>query len=185
MAGTDGKRWEKVGDEWVLVPEGQCVAVAEATRTCITCKEAKPIDAYYRHVRGPGGRQSKCMACHRAYQVEYRQISKQEADGIRTCTACRKEKPLNEYRIDCHGRGGRAARCGDCCRNSYASIRAAKRAEAVTGKQGGWQFSTDELLHQAAAAFRRWSECEDLEERDGAREAAIYRARQLLAAVGG
>ena len=99
-----------------------------------------------------------------------------EADSRRECRTCGVVKPLEEYHLDPKGRDGRQLRCAACATESRKGYEKTRRERAMLAKKGNWEQSPDELLHQAAAAFRRWSECEDHEERAGAREAAIYRA---------
>lgn len=106
-----------------------------------------------------------------------------EADGRRECKTCGVVKPLTEFHLDPKGRLGRELRCGVCATQARKGYDRTRKERVYQAKRGNWAQSSDELLHQAAAAFRRWSECEDAEERAGARDAAIYRARQLLAAV--
>ncbi len=118
-------------------------------------------------------------------------------DGIETrvCITCRQEKALAEcYYNHSRGPGGRSSKCKACTmayQREYKRRRASRAmgvppvAQCVSAHQGGTELSIDEALLRTAAACQRWAEADDQEEREAAREAAVYRARQLVEVVGG
>jgi hypothetical protein len=102
----------------------------------------------------------------------------------RECRRCGKSKPLDVFVINRTCVGGRERICKGCASVRTREIRDARKAElVVSAVQGGYEICSAKALHQLAAACLRWSECEDGAEREGAADAAIYRARQLLIAV--
>ena len=121
-------------------------------------------------------------------------------DGIETrmCITCRQEKALADcFYNHARGPGGRSSKC-KACTNAYQreyhrrTRRSRARfaadppvAQCVSAHQGGTELSIDEALLRTAAACQRWAEADDQEEREAAREAAVYRARQLVEVVGG
>lgn len=57
-------------------------------RTCYQCHEEKPLDAFYKHPAGAGGRMTKCADCHRENVKRRRRVSEtaREYDRKRTKT---------------------------------------------------------------------------------------------------
>lgn len=120
-------------------------------------------------------------------------------DGTETrvCITCRQRKALADcYYHHARGPGGRSSKCKACTmsyQREYKRRRASRArfaaappvAQCVSAHQGGTELSIDEALLRTAAACQRWAEADDQEEREAAREAAVYRARQLVEAVGG
>jgi len=102
----------------------------------------------------------------------------------RECRRCGKVKDLHLFVLNRTCIGGRERICKACASCRTREIRDARKAAlVVTAVQGGYEICSAKALHQLAAACLRWSECEDEAEREGAADAAIYRARQLLIAV--
>ena len=104
-------------------------------------------------------------------------------DGRRQCGTCGVVKSLELFRV-CRGRPGRH------CRTCYTAKQLARHHKSqetklVTSVMGGYAITSTDAMHQLAAACLRWSEEEDAEDRRGAADAVIYRARQLLAAAEG
>ena len=105
-------------------------------------------------------------------------------DDRRECRRCGKSKPLDLFVFNRTSASGREHTCKACAVVRTREIREARKAAmVVTAVQGGYDICSAKALHQLAAACLRWSECEEGAEREGAADAAIYRARQLLIAV--
>ena len=102
-------------------------------------------------------------------------------DGRRQCGTCGVVKSLELFRV-CRGRHGRHCRTCDTARQ-LARYHKSQETKLVTSVMGGYAITSTDAMHQLAAACLRWSEEEDAEDRRGAADAVIYRARQLLAAV--
>jgi hypothetical protein len=102
----------------------------------------------------------------------------------RECRRCGKSKPLDLFVFNRSSTAGREHTCKACAVIRTREVREARKAAmVVSAVQGGYDICSAKALHQLAAACLRWSECEDEAEREGAADAAIYRARQLLIAV--
>jgi hypothetical protein len=102
-------------------------------------------------------------------------------DGRRQCGTCGVVKSLELFRF-CRGRHGRH------CRTCYTAKQLARyhksqETKLVTSVMGGCAITSADAMRQLAAACLRWSEEDDAEDRRGAADAVIYRARQMLAAV--
>jgi hypothetical protein len=102
-------------------------------------------------------------------------------DGRRQCGTCGVVKTLDLFR--CHR--GRHSRVCRLCEGAKQLERYHKSNETklVTSVMGGYAITAHDAMHHLAAACLRWSEEKDAEDRSGAADAVIYRARQLLAAV--
>jgi len=102
-------------------------------------------------------------------------------DGRKRCGTCGVVKTLDLFR--CHR--GRPSRVCRACEGAKQLERYHKSNETklVTSVGGGYAITTPDAMHHLAAACLRWSEEDDAEDRQGAADAVIYRARQLLAAV--
>ena len=104
-------------------------------------------------------------------------------DGCRKCGTCGVVKSLELFRV-CRGRHGR--HCRACCTAKQLSrYHKSQETKLVTSVMGGYAITLPDAMHQLAAACLRWSAEYSAEDRPGAAEAVIYRARQLLAAVEG
>jgi hypothetical protein len=104
-------------------------------------------------------------------------------DGRKHCGTCGVVKTLDLFR--CHR--GRPSRVCRACEGAKQLERYHKSNETklVTSVMGGYAITAHDAMHHLAAACLRWSEEKDAEDRSGAADAVIYRARQLLAAVEG
>ena len=104
-------------------------------------------------------------------------------DGRRQCGTCGVVKSLELFRV-CRGRPG--GHCQTCyTAKQLARYHKSQETKLVTSVMGGYAITSTDAMHQLAAACLRWSKEEDAEDRRGAADAVIYRARQLLAAVEG
>ena len=102
-------------------------------------------------------------------------------DGRRQCGTCGVVKSLELFR--CHrGRHRRHCRACDSAKE-LKRYHQSNETKLVTSVMGGYAITSADAMHQLAAACLRWSDEEDAEDRRGAADAVIYRARQLLAAV--
>lgn len=108
-----------------------------------------------------------------------------EADGRRECRACGVVKSLELFRVNSGCRGGRSRTCGACMTAADRRREAKRKAAVVLATPERMPVDVDAMLHQLHAACVRWHGCEDQEERGGARDAAVYRARQLMVILGG
>ena len=113
------------------------------------------------------------------------------------CIRCKVIQPQGRYAINRRRRDGRNAVCKKCMATASQERETALRSmpvdERVTIRgftslsNGDITIETiaarrDEHIILLGAACQRWRESEDHEERDAARDALVYRARQLLEA---
>ena len=113
------------------------------------------------------------------------------------CIRCKVIQPQGRYAINRRRRDGRNVVCKTCTAAASAAreadIRSVPPDERVTIRgfpvfsNGDITIETiiarrDEHIILLGAACQRWRESEDHEERDAARDALVYRARQLLEA---
>lgn len=45
--------------------------MAESVKTCSTCHESKPLNAFHRNDDAPDGRKSRCKECRAVYSARY------------------------------------------------------------------------------------------------------------------
>jgi hypothetical protein len=115
----------------------------------------------------------------------------------KVCITCEVEKPPGSFYADHRMRDGRLNRCKACCvaasQQSRDDRRAARVAVPMRDRQIGINGDMcedtlttrrDQYIILLAAACDRYRQAEDHEDRDGAREALIFRCRQLLEAEG-
>jgi hypothetical protein len=111
----------------------------------------------------------------------------------KVCIECRKTKPPGAFHVRSGHLEGRMDTCRDC-------MTARRRAAVKEGKpsilrdqsansRGELHDETfaarrDQYIILVAAAADRWRRADDQEEQDGAREALLFRCRQLLEAEG-
>ena len=112
------------------------------------------------------------------------------------CTECGKLKGPGGFHLRSGGISGRMDTCRDC-------MTARRRAAAKKGKAARtsilrhlsacsrgeihdetYEARRDQYIVLVGAAADRWRKAEDQEDRDGAREALLFRCRQLLEAEG-
>ena len=104
-------------------------------------------------------------------------------DRRRQCGTCGVVKSLELFRV-CRGWHGRHCRACDTAKQ-LSRYHKSQETKLVTSVMGGYAITIPDAMHQLAAACLRWSAEYSDEDRPGAAEAVIYRARQLLAAVEG
>lgn len=111
----------------------------------------------------------------------------------KVCIECRKTKPPGGFHVRSGHLEGRMDTCRDC-------MTARRRAAVKEGKpsilrdqsansRGELHDETfaarrDQYIALVAAAADRWRKADDQADRDGAKEALIFRCRQLLEAEG-
>ena len=129
------------------------------TKTCTKCGLTKPIDDFYCNYR-TGRRKASCAACCRTYGRAYFRTVHQLAKGggmeRLDVAAIVNDSILN---------GRQRGRGGDISIEANESQR-------------------DDAIAALFAASRRWVQAEDREDRAGARDAVVFRARQLIEAQG-
>ena len=127
-------------------------------------------------------------------------------DETKTCTKCGQTKSIEDFYCN-YRTGKRKAACAACCRTyGKAYFRAVHQmargtapemlsvATLLSGRQvtrGGGDITRqtneihrDDAIAALFAASRRWAESADPEDRAGARDAVVFRARQLVEAQG-
>ena len=90
-----------------------------STRTCRLCKTVKPLSEY--HKNGTGGYRAQCKVCINSGAAKKVSKPRPEHDldnGLKTCSFCREEKPLDQFRPHPKGTAGVAANCRPC-ENEY------------------------------------------------------------------
>lgn len=112
------------------------------------------------------------------------------------CPECGKTKGPGAFHLRSGGIGGRMDTCRDCM---TARRRAAEKADKPRGTSilrdqsvnsrgelhdETYEARRDQYCVLVGAAADRWRKADDQEDRDGAREALLFRCRQLLEAEG-
>ena len=113
----------------------------------------------------------------------------------KVCIVCEVEKPPGAFYADHRMRDGRLNRCKDCCvaasqqrrddRRAYrVAVPMRDRQIGINGEMSEDTLATrrDEYIVSLGCAVDRWRDEEDVQERDSAREAVLFRCRQLLEA---
>lgn len=168
------------------------------TKVCTLCRSEKPLGEFNRRARGVDGHASRCRACTRAYMAEWTERQRRratgvasrpvvEADGRRECLTCGVVKSLELFHVDRLSLGGRSRHCAACAVQKQTRRRAERR-EALESRTlaAGIDTAVDSSVLKLLAACERFRAAEDdFQERDAARDAVVFRARQLLEAVGG
>jgi len=118
---------------------------------------------------------------HQAVAVAEAPAERLPLDGRRQCGTCGVVKTLDLFRCR---RGGNRTVCRACeAAKQLERYHKSNETKLVTSVMGGYAITAHDALHHLAAACSRWAEEDDAEDRQGAADAVIYRARQLLAAV--
>jgi len=114
----------------------------------------------------------------------------------KACGQCGTIKPAGAYYVAKGMRDGRMSVCRECMVEKQRVYREREKSgeksmlrQPATCSRGEIEEETfetrrDQYIILLAAAARRWCAGEDKEERDGAREALLFRCRQLLEAEG-
>ena len=104
-------------------------------------------------------------------------------DGRKHCGTCGVIKTLDLFRVS---KGGRSRHCRACdSAKGLQRYHKSNETKLVTSVMGGYAITAHDAMHHLAAACLRWAEEDGAEDLQGAADAVIYRARQLLAAVEG
>ena len=111
------------------------------------------------------------------------------------CTGCGEVKALDDFYAAERMRDGRQSRCKVCANVYQATVRQQRKLKSLlrdrqsggnsrTGEIGEESLATrrDQYIVMLAAAIDRWRDEEDVQDRDSAREAVLFRCRQLLEA---
>jgi len=117
------------------------------------------------------------------------------AEQPKACLGCKATKPPGAFAARTGIVGGRMDVCRECLKERRDSHRTDKNLgksilrDAKTNSRGDFCDETysarrDQYIILLAAACDRYRQAEDAEDRDGAREALIFRCRQLLEAEG-
>jgi len=113
----------------------------------------------------------------------------------KACRQCQQMKPPGAFYVRSGHTTGRMDTCRTCMKDRRESHRTDKSLgksilrDAKTNSRGDFCDETyatrrDQYIILLAAACDRYRQAEDAEDRDGAREALIFRCRQLLEAEG-
>ena len=114
----------------------------------------------------------------------------------KACGECGTIKPAEAFYVARGMRDGRMKKCRDCANEAQRVYREREKIAAKTllrgvsiGSRGELHDETivvrrNEYIGLLAAAADRWRKADDQEEQDGAREALLFRCRQLLEAEG-
>ena len=108
------------------------------------------------------------------------------------CTFCQGVKPLDDFYCAERMRDGRQSRCKVCANVYQAAVRQQRKEKSLlrdrqsggNGEIGEESLATrrDQYIVMLAAAMDRWRDEEDVQDRDSARDAVLFRCRQLLEA---
>lgn len=108
------------------------------------------------------------------------------------CTVCGEVKPLDDFYCAERMRDGRQSRCKACANVYQAGVREERKKQTLLRSRqagihddiGDESLATrrDQYIVMLAAAIDRWRDEEDVQDRDSAREAVLFRCRQLLEA---
>jgi hypothetical protein len=116
-------------------------------------------------------------------------------EQAKACLGCKATKPPGAFEVRTGGLGGRMDVCRACMAERRSAHKAAKSArtsilrDAKTNSRGEFHDETyaarrDQYIILLAAACDRYRKADDQEDRDGAREALLFRCRQLIEAEG-
>ena len=169
----------------------------DETKVCTKCGERKPIDGFSMRAAASDGRNSHCRQCthadHQKWLVKQRQLAITPGT-TKVCTVCKERKSFDAFYLNkskckrCYldhqrkiAEAWRTAQCAD------AQPRPVRQADTLPVR--GTTIETlcmhrDSCIASVLAAARWWSEATDHEDRDLARQAAVFRARQLVEAQG-
>jgi hypothetical protein len=112
----------------------------------------------------------------------------------KACAGCGTIKPAGAYYVARGMRDGRMSVCRECMVEKQRLYREREKSgeksiirQSTTCSRGVIEEETfearrDQYIILLAAAANRWCAAEDTEEQDGAKEALIFRCRQLLEA---
>lgn len=84
--------------------------------SCTSCQRSLPEELFSPDPRVPRGRQSHCRDCRsrRARDARSSEHAPTVKEGVRTCSACGKERPLEDFHLDAGAATGHRARCKAC-----------------------------------------------------------------------
>lgn len=114
----------------------------------------------------------------------------------KTCGDCGTIKPAGAFYVAKGMRDGRMSVCRECMVAKQRAYREREKSgeksllrQSTTCSRGVIEEETfdarrDQYIVVLAAAANRWCAAEDTEDQDGAREALLFRCRQLLEAEG-
>ena len=114
----------------------------------------------------------------------------------KACGQCGTMKPAGAYYVAKGMRDGRMSVCRQCMQEKQRLYREREKSgeksiirQSTTCSRGVIEEETfearrDQYIVLLAAAANRWCAAEDTEDQDGAKEALIFRCRQLLEAEG-
>ena len=114
----------------------------------------------------------------------------------KACGDCGTIKPAGAFYVARGMRDGRMSVCRECMVAKQRAYREREKSgeksllrQPTTCSRGEIEEETfearrDQYIVLLAAAANRWSAAEEIEDRDGAKEALIFRCRQLLEAEG-
>jgi hypothetical protein len=114
----------------------------------------------------------------------------------KACTGCGETKPPGAFYVAKGMRDGRMSVCKECMVDKQRDYRQREKSgeksiirQSTTCRGGVIEEETfearrDQFIVLLAAAANRWCAAEDTEDQDGAKEALIFRCRQLLEAEG-
>lgn len=86
-------------------------------KTCSKCREAKPLNRFYRAPRYALGVDSRCKDCRREWHRQYdANLKAQPKVHIETkvCTRCKEQKAADEFSRDPTSQDGRRRKCNQC-----------------------------------------------------------------------
>jgi hypothetical protein len=113
-------------------------------------------------------------------------------EEAKTCRRCGETKPLTAYYVNRKCQQGRSPWC-KVCAGVYAASRRKSRGTTLRGVQRGSNGELlaetltarrDDYISMLSAAVDRWREADDPEDRAGAKDAVLFRCRQLVEAEG-
>jgi hypothetical protein len=169
------------------------------TKVCNICRAEKPLEDFYRKIRGVRGRSARCIACNKAYMAEWTARKREQylaanpqfakyhsSDGRRQCNKCGVVKSLELFHVAASSADQRSRTCAECRNKQQSMKREAERdANFPAFSAETVEAHIDDAGLKLSAACDRWKDTDDRQERALAREAMVFRARQLLDAVGG
>lgn len=87
----------------------------ESTKRCPRCGHIQPRSAFDKHKNRADGLSSWCKKCKRAYYRERNPIKKPiPSPGMKYCSKCGRELPLNSFHRTKQQKLGRTSRCKEC-----------------------------------------------------------------------
>lgn len=128
-------------------------------KTCASCRERKPVDAFNRNSRRPDGCDAYCRACRRAM---HQGLDPRRPDpdllkvqpGEKLCARCRESKPLGCFGPSKKARDGLFPYCRECKNGSDRASHARHWAKRAKTRKARYDENPEYYRARVAASYR-------------------------------